>query len=103
MNPSEDTTGFRARKAELDALLAQTREAIGANDEQRLISIAERLEAIVAERAPESGVVRTLKRIAADTAAMLRKEGIEGKLDSLGARIAELANVEHDSEAAPDR
>jgi hypothetical protein len=80
-------------KAKLAELLAEAKKAAGANDDKALTAIADRLTEFTIESWPDTPEIKALDGIAADTATMLRKQGIEGKLDSLGARTAELEQV----------
>ena len=93
MSEFDDIKGFDGWKAKLDALLAEARQAVSASDEASLPAIADRLTEFMIESWPDTPDIKALDRIAGDTATMLRKAGIEGKLDSLGARSAELAQV----------
>ena len=100
MSEFDDIKGFAGWKSKLADLLAEAKQAVGASDEDALPRIADRLTEFMIESWPDTPEIQALDRIAGDTATMLRKKGIEGKLDSLGARTAELDKMTGDFDSA---
>ena len=93
MSEFDNISGFAGWKAKLDELLNAAKQAAGANDESGLNAIADRLTEFTIESWPDTPEIKALDRIAGDTATRLRKQGIEGKLDAIAARSAELAKL----------
>ena len=90
MSEFDDISGLSGWRGKLDDLLAAARKAAEANDEAGLVSIADRLTEFTLESTPKTPDIKALDDIAADAATRLRKQGIEGKLDAIAARTAQL-------------
>ena len=100
MSEFDGIKGFAGWKAKLDELLNAAKQAAGANDENGLKAIADRLTEFTIESWPDTPEIKALDKIAGDTATRLRKQGIEGKLDAIAARSAELAQLAKDFDQA---
>jgi hypothetical protein len=100
MSEFDGISDFDGWRRKLDALLNEAKAAAGANDESALESIADRLTEFTIESWPDTAEVKALDKIAGDTATRLRKQGIEGKLDAIAARSAELAKLADDFDQA---
>jgi hypothetical protein len=100
MSEFDDIKGFDGWKAKLDELLNAAKQAAGANDNAALDAIADRLTEFTIESWPDTPEIKALDKIAGDTATRLRKQGIEGKLDAIAARSAELARLAKDFDQA---
>jgi hypothetical protein len=93
MSEFDGISGFDGWKKKLDELLAEARKAAGANDEKGLVAIADRLTEFTIESWPDTPEIKALDKIAGETATRLRKQGIEGKLDAIAARSAEVGRL----------
>lgn len=93
MSEFDGISGFKGWRSKLDELLDAAKQAAGANDESGLNAIADRLTEFTIESWPDTPEIKALDKIAGDTATRLRKQGIEGKLDAIAARSAELAQI----------
>ena len=100
MSEFDNISGFSGWKAKLDELLTEAKSAAGANDESALNAIADRLTEFTIESWPDTPDIKALDRIAGETATRIRKEGIEGKLDAIAARSAELVKLAKDFDQA---
>jgi hypothetical protein len=100
MSEFDDISGFAGWRKKLDDLLAEASKAAGANDEAGLLSIADRLTEFTIASWPDTPEIKALDQIAGDTATRLRKQGIEGKLDAIAARTAEIATLAQDFDQA---
>ena len=100
MSEFQDIKGFPAWRTKLDDLLGEARAAAAANDEVELMAIADRLTEFTIESWPDTPEMKALDRVAGDTATRLRKKGIEGKLDAIAARTAELDRLARSFDAA---
>ena len=90
MSEFDDISGLGGWRGKLDDLLAEARKAAEANDEAKLVTIADRLTEYTLESTPKTREIKALDDIAAATATRLRKQGIEGKIDAIAARTAQL-------------
>ena len=100
MSEFDDIKGFGGWRAKLDELLGAARKAAEANDETALAAIADRLTEFTIASWPDTPEIKALDRVAGDTATRLRKQGIEGKLDAIAARTAELDKLAKDFDQA---
>jgi hypothetical protein len=100
MSEFDDINGFDGWRKKLDELLGEARSAAESNDETALLAVADRLTQFTIESWPDTTEIKALDQVAGDTATRLRKQGIEGKLDAIAARTAEVEKLAKDFDQA---
>lgn len=100
MSEFDSIQGFEGWKNKLDQLLQEGKKAIAAEDPDQCRQIARRLTQFTVASFPNTPDIKELDRKAAEAAATLSRQSIDGMLAELTAHTADVARLEEKFDTA---
>lgn len=100
MSEFDNIEGFEDWKEKLNALLAEAKRAVVSNDLDKCSDVARRLTRFTVESFPDTPDIKELDRKAAEAAATLGRQSIDGMLAELATHTADVARLAEKFDAA---